>query len=65
MQQHDGPRDNHTKWSQRETNIIWYHVYIETKVWQKMTNFVTKQKQTHRHGEQTYGCQGENCKVGE
>ena len=61
----DGPRDNHTKWSQRKTNIIWYHVYVETKIWQKMTYLVTKQKQAHRHREQTYDCQGENCEVGE
>ena len=61
----DGPRDNHTKWSQRKTNIIWYHVYVETKIWQKMTYLVTKQKQAHRHREQTYDCQGKNCEVGE
>ena len=23
----DGPRDYYTKWSQRKTNIIWYHIY--------------------------------------
>ena len=29
----DGPRDYHTKWSksEREKNIIWYHIYIESK----------------------------------
>ena len=29
----DGPRDDHTKQSKpdRETNIIWYHVYVESK----------------------------------
>ena len=28
----DRPRDYHTKWiSQTETNIIWYHSYVESK----------------------------------
>ena len=27
----DGPRDYHTKWSQRKTNIIWHHLYVEFK----------------------------------
>ena len=22
-------RDDHTEWSQRKTNIIWYHLYVE------------------------------------
>ena len=26
-----GPRDYHSKWSQRKTNIIWYHLYMESK----------------------------------
>ena len=28
-----GPRDDHTKWSKSEkkTNIIWYHLYVESK----------------------------------
>ena len=25
----EGPRDDHTKWSQRKTNIIWYHLFLE------------------------------------
>ena len=24
----DGPRDYHTKWSQRKSNIVWYHLYV-------------------------------------
>ena len=27
----DGPRDYHTKWSKPKTNIIWYHLYVESK----------------------------------
>ena len=29
----DGPRDYHTKWStsDKETNIVWYHLYVESK----------------------------------
>jgi len=29
----DGPRDYHTKWSQTKTNTIWYHLYVESKIW--------------------------------
>ena len=28
----DGPRDNHTKWNKKETNTIWYHLYVESKI---------------------------------
>ena len=35
---------------------MWYHLYVESKIWHKWT--YTKQKQTHRHREQTWGCQG-------
>ena len=54
----DGPRDYHTKWSKldRETNIIWYHLYVESKKLIQV-NLSTKQTQTHRHREQTYGYQ--------
>ena len=32
MQQHDGPRLYHTKWSQTEKDtIIWYHLFEESK----------------------------------
>ena len=27
----DGHRDYHTKWSQKEKNTIWYHLYMESK----------------------------------
>ena len=27
----DRPRDCHTKWSKTKTNIIWYHLYVESK----------------------------------
>ena len=30
----DGPRDYHTKWK-RKTNIMWYHLYMELKIWHK------------------------------
>ena len=30
----DGPTDYHTKWSlsQKETNTIWYHLYVDSKI---------------------------------
>ena len=54
----DGPRDYHTKWSksERERQISWYHLYVESKKMIEM-NLFTKQKQTHRHRKQTYGYQ--------
>ena len=29
----DETRDYHTKWSQKKTNIIWYQLYVESKIW--------------------------------
>ena len=40
--------------SQRKTNIIWYHLYVESKKMIQM-NLFTKQKHTFRHRKQTYG----------
>ena len=40
--------------SQRKTNSIWYHLYMESKKYNKLVN-ITKKKQTHRHREQTSG----------
>ena len=37
-----GPRDYHTKWK-RKTNIIWYHLYVESEKMIEM-NLFTKQK---------------------
>ena len=34
----DGLRDDHTKWSKldrEKTNIIWYHLYVESKIWHR------------------------------
>ena len=32
----DGPRDYHSKWlCKRKTNTIWYHLYVESKIWHK------------------------------
>ena len=39
---------------QRKTNIIWYHLYVESKKMIQM-NLITKQKQTHRFKKQTCG----------
>ena len=43
--------------SQRETNIIWYYLYVGSKKVTQM-NLFTKQKHTHRHRKLTYGYQG-------
>ena len=44
----DGPSDYHIKWSmrQRETNITWYHLHVESKKWYKWTHLQNKQIQT-------------------
>ena len=51
----DRPRWYYAKWnvSQRKTNIIWFHLLVESKKQHKQT----KQKQTHRYRGQTDGWQ--------
>ena len=41
-----------SKISQIKTNTIGYYLYMKSKKWNKQMN-ITKQKQTHRYGEQT------------
>ena len=40
--------------SQTKTNIIWYHLYMESKKTMQI-NLFKKQKQTHRLRKHTYG----------
>ena len=55
--------------SQRKTNIIYYHLYVESRKMVQM-NLFAKQKQSHRCRKQTYGYQGGkggggmNCEIG-
>ena len=42
--------------SQTKTNIIWYHLYVESKKIIQRNSF-TKQKQTNRHRRQSYSYQ--------
>ena len=42
-----------------KTNSILNHLYVESYKTQR--NITMKHKQTHGHGEQTSGCQGERC----
>ena len=53
----NGPRDYHTKWSQteRETNTIRYHLYVESKILQKLTYL--QKKEIHSHRKQSYDYQ--------
>ena len=37
----DGPRDYHNKWSMLKIDIIWYHLYVESKKMTQM-NLLTK-----------------------
>ena len=47
--------------SQKKTNNVQYHLYVESKIWHKWTYVwnKTNQKKTYRYREQTCGCQGE------
>jgi len=54
----DGPGDYHTKQSkwERNKNTIWYHSYVESKIWHKWTYL--QNRQTHGHKEQVCSFQG-------
>ena len=43
---------------QRKKNTVWYHLYVESKKYNKLVN-ITEKKQTHRYGEQTSRDHGE------
>ena len=49
--------------SQRERNIVWYHLYVESKNYDKRVK-VTKKKHTYRYREQTSGYQQGKERVG-
>ena len=51
----DGPRDDHTKRSQRKTNTTRYHLHEEPQLWHKRTYLWNRNKP--RDTEQTCGCQ--------
>ena len=36
---------------QKKTNIVWYHLYVDSKKYNKLVN-ITKKKQTHIYKEQ-------------
>ena len=57
------PRDYHTKQSKSKTNLIGYHLYVESKKTVQM-NLFTKQKQTYRYRKQTNGYQREKDVLG-
>ena len=54
----DGPRDYHSKWSKsdRERQIA-YHIIYMWNLKYDTKKLIYKQKQTHRHGKQTYDYQ--------
>ena len=56
----DRPRDYHTKWnkSDRETQISYDTTYMRNLKKRIQINLFTKQKQTHRLREGTYGYRG-------
>ena len=52
----DRHRDDHTKWSKRNKNIILYHLYVESKKECQWTN--CRKKHTHRFWKQTMVTKG-------
>ena len=44
-----GPGDYHTKWSQRKTNFIWYHLCVESKKkkWYQWIYLQNRNRLTH------------------
>ena len=55
------------KWneSERKTNAVCYHLYVESKKYNKLVN-ITKKKQTYRYGAQINGYQwGEGREKGQ
>ena len=46
--------------SQTKTNTVWYHLYVESKIYNKLVNIIRK-KQTHRYRGKTSGYQ---CRKG-
>ena len=49
----DGPRYYHAKWSQTKTNIMWYHLHVESK--KKDTKELIYKRVKYGHRKQTYG----------
>ena len=43
---------------QKKTNSIWYHLYLESKIWHKCTYLWNRNRFTDVDREQTCGCQG-------
>ena len=43
--------------SQTETNIVWYHFYVEFWKYSKLVNIATTTKQVHKYTEQSSGYQ--------
>ena len=56
----DGTRDSHTKWnlSERERNTIWYHLFVESKIWNRWSylKITNKQKTETDHGQEEQTC---------
>ena len=51
----DGHGGYFAQWkSQRETNNVCYHLYVESKNWNKLVN-ITNKEQAHRYRKQTSG----------
>ena len=53
----DGLGGYYAKWNKsKKTNTVWYHIYVESKKYNKLGN-ITKKKKAHRNRKQTSGYQ--------
>ena len=52
----DGLGGHYAKWNKSDKDKLWYHLYRESKKYNKLVN-ITKKQQTHRYREQTSGYQ--------
>ena len=52
----DRPRHYLSEKSQRKTNAIWYHIYVESEIWYKWTCLQNRNALTNR--KQIYGYKG-------
>ena len=48
----------HTEWRKSEKDTMWYHLYVESKIWYKWSIY----KADHGHGGPTCVCQGRGDK---
>ena len=58
MDEHKGHYASERNQAEKDKNIVWYHLYVEWKEYNKIVNITTiKKQQIHIYTEQTSGYQ--------